>query len=169
MDFSVIVVTHNGLEHTARCVESLRRTLPPRAEVIFVDNASTDGTRSYLREVAERMEGAARLVLLERNEGWCRGINAGLARATGRYLVLLNNDVILTPDWLTGMRKCMEQAHTVVPGLRRVGLVGPVTNMAGGPQQVANPPPFRPELLDMHALQHRKAAGAPATSCPASA
>ncbi|HZH13605.1 MAG TPA: glycosyltransferase [Archangium sp.] len=157
MEFSVIVVTCNGLEHTVRCVESLRRTLPPRSEVVFVDNASTDGTRSYLREMTDRLGHAAQLVLMDRNEGWCRGINAGLARATGRYLVLLNNDVILTPEWLTGLRECMDEAPQRVPGLRRVGLVGPVTNMAGGPQQVANPPPGGAALLDEHARRHREA------------
>ncbi|WP_224360798.1 glycosyltransferase [Hyalangium versicolor] len=157
MEFSVIVVTHNALEFTVRCVESLRRNLPEQAEIIFVDNASTDGTRAYLKEITERMGSVAQLLLLDRNEGWCRGINAGLERARGKYLVLLNSDVVVTPEWLTGLRECMEQAGTVVPGLRRVGLVGPVTNSAGGPQQVANPPPFHSATLDTHARRHRDA------------
>ena len=156
MDFSVIVVTHNALEFTVRCVESLRRNLPERAELIFVDNASTDGTRAYLREVTERMGEMAQLLLLDRNEGWCRGINVGLERARGTYLVLLNSDVVVTPEWLTGLRECMEEAGSVVSGLRRVGLVGPVTNSAGGPQQVANPPPFQAAALDTHARRHRE-------------
>jgi GT2 family glycosyltransferase len=155
MDFSVIVVTHNALEFTVRCVESLRRHLPPRTELIFVDNASTDGTRAYLKEVTERMGEGAQLLPLDRNEGWCRGINAGLERARGTYLVLLNSDVAVTPEWLAGLRECMDEAGTVVPGLRRVGLVGPVTNSAGGPQQVANPPPYHAAALDTHARRHR--------------
>ncbi|WP_342376811.1 glycosyltransferase [Myxococcus stipitatus] len=156
MDFSVIVVTHNALEFTLRCVESLVRHLPARTELLFVDNASTDGTRGYLREVTARLGDAAQLLLLERNEGWCRGINEGLARARGTHLVLLNSDVIVTPDWLTGLRECMDTAASVVPGLRRVGLVGPVTNSAGGPQQVANPPPYQAASLDLHARRHRE-------------
>ena len=157
MDFSVIVVTHNALEFTVRCVESLRRHLPARTELLFVDNASTDGTRGYLQEATAGMGEMAQLLPLERNEGWCRGINAGLARARGKYLVLLNSDVVVTPDWLAGLRECMDEAGTGVPGLRRVGLVGPVTNSAGGPQRVANPPPYHAAALDTHARRHREA------------
>jgi GT2 family glycosyltransferase len=155
--FSVIVVTWNAIRHTVECVGSLQRTLPDDAEVIFVDNGSSDGTRAYLEEMAGRMPGGAQTLFLERNEGWCGGVNRGLARARGTYLVLLNNDVVVTPGWLDGLRACMDEAPAVVPGTRKVGLVGPVTSFAGGPQQVANPPPYDPATLDAHARGHRQA------------
>jgi GT2 family glycosyltransferase len=155
--FSVVLVTRNNLQYTARCMESLRRHSPPETELVLVDNGSTDGTRSYLAEIAERGGHPAKTVFFDQNEGWCRGVNAGLEIASGTYLVLLNNDVVVTPDWLVGLRACMDHAPEFLPGLRRVGLVGPVSNSVGGPQQVANPPPADLGELDVHAHRHRLA------------
>ena len=154
--YSVIVVLWNNLETTVRCVESLMRTAPPDAELIFVDNGSTDGTRGYLAEVTSRAPIPCKTVLADRNEGWCRGINLGLERALGDYVVFLNNDVITTPGWLEGLRECLVESPTTVPGLRRVGLVGPVTNSAGGPQQVVGPIQYDLAGLDDHARRHRE-------------
>lgn len=155
--YSVIVVLWNNLETTVRCVESLMHTAPPGAELIFVDNASTDGTRGYLAEVTARAGIHCETVLAERNEGWCRGINLGLERARGDFIVFLNNDVITTPGWLEGLRECMALGPSVVPGLRKIGLVGPVTNSAGGPQQVVGPIEYSLDALDAHARRHRDA------------
>jgi GT2 family glycosyltransferase/tetratricopeptide (TPR) repeat protein len=154
--YSVVVVTRNGLQHTVQCVESLGRTLPLGSELIVVDNGSEDGTRAYLEDVVRKTDGAARTILLDRNEGWCHGVNLGFEAARGKYLVMLNNDVVVTPLWLDGLRECMDDAPSVVPGLRRVGLVGPVTNAAGGPQGVAQAPPYDPATLDRHSLLHRE-------------
>ncbi|WP_437589204.1 glycosyltransferase [Sorangium sp. So ce1000] len=155
--YSVIVVTWNNLQYTARCVDALLRTLPSDAEVIFVDNGSEDGTAAYLADVARRLGDAAKTVFLDENLGLAGGANRGLEIAAGDYLVLLDNDVVVTPRWLEGLRECMEEAPRAVPGARRVGLVGPVTNSARGPQKVQNPPPFHPDALNEHAAEHREA------------
>jgi len=155
--YSVILVTWNQLRYTVDCVESLISKLPGSAEIVFVDNGSQDGTTAYLAEIAGRLGPRAVTVFLDENRGWCGGVNAGLAHARGRYLVFLNNDVIVTPRWLEGLRECMDDGPAWVAGARRVGLVGPVTNSAGGPQQVANPPVFHAARLDEHALLHRQA------------
>jgi glycosyltransferase involved in cell wall biosynthesis len=153
--FSIIVVTRNGLRHTVACIESLARTMPFGSELIVVDNDSCDGTRAYLQEITQRMQGATRVIELEGNQGWCRGINRGLEEAEGKYLVMLNNDVVVSPGWLEGLRECMDDAPSAMPGIRRVGLVGPVTNNAGGPQRVPQAPPYDPRTHDQHALMHR--------------
>lgn len=155
--YSVIVVTWNNLQHTARCMDALLRTLPADAEVVLVDNGSDDGTTAYLADLALRLGDAAKTVFLEENLGFCAGANRGLAAASGDYLVLLHNDVVVTPGWLEGLRECMNEAPSLIPGVRRVGLAGPVTSRARGPQQVQNPPPFRAEALDEQAAQHGEA------------
>ena len=132
--YSLILVTCDHLEQTVRCVNSLLRTVDGDAEMIFVDNGSTDGTRSYLEEICGRFAGRTETILLEHNQGWCGGINAGLQCAGGDYLVLLNNDLVLTEGWLQGLRRCMDHAHEELPGFSRAGLVGPVSNSVGGPQ-----------------------------------
>src|SRR5205085_5527477 len=67
----------------------------------------------------------------ESNLGFARGCNQALARASGRYVVFLNNDTVLTPGWLDGLVRC------ALHDWPHVGLVGPVTNGAPEPQGVA--------------------------------
>ncbi len=154
--YSVIVVTCDHLEQTVTCVGSLARTLGPDAEIIFVDNGSSDGTRGYLEEIAGQLPCPVDLALLPDNQGWCRAANEGLERARGRYLVLLNNDVLLSRGWLEGLRRCMEHAHEQAPGFGPAGLVGPVSNQVGGPQQVPAPPEHGPDAVEAVAETYRQ-------------
>lgn len=157
VSFSVVVVCHNNVAHTVACIESLFRHAPPDSEIIVVDNASSDGTRGYLTEVSAVAPVRCRPLFRAHNEGWCRAINIGFEEAEGDYLVMLNNDVVVTPNWLEGLRDCMEQAPSRFPSMRKIGLVGPVTNFAGGPQQVAAGGGYALWELDEYARQHRAA------------
>ncbi|HWN22944.1 MAG TPA: glycosyltransferase family 2 protein [Gaiellaceae bacterium] len=84
-DVSVVVVTHNALPWLEPCLESVCGE-----ETIVVDNASTDGTVALVRE---RFPDAQ--VVEQENRGLAAGWNAGLARATGRYFLILNADAWL--------------------------------------------------------------------------
>ncbi len=79
---------------------SLRDTLPHdlSAEFIFVDDGSTDGTRSWLESLADR---SVHVLLNLENCGFAASVNRGAARAVGEILILLNNDLVLTPGWLS--------------------------------------------------------------------
>jgi len=81
---------------------SLRATLPAGLshEIIFVDDGSTDGTRDWLRSLDR---GSISALLNEENLGYAAANNRGVAQAKGEVLVLLNNDLILTPGWLEPM------------------------------------------------------------------
>jgi glycosyltransferase involved in cell wall biosynthesis len=106
---SIVVLTYNNLHLTRLCIESLyRSTVWPNWELIVVDNASTDGTREYLQEVA-RCRDNVRIFLNERNEGFARGNNRGIQAATGEYIVLLNNDTIVTRGWLGRLVRHVER------------------------------------------------------------
>jgi GT2 family glycosyltransferase/Tfp pilus assembly protein PilF len=125
---SIIILCCNELEYTRQCLESVLRWTRPPYELILVDNGSTDGTLEYLRSI----EGSPVRVEVIRNEsnlGYPAGCNQALARSRGRYLVFLNNDTIVTEGWLDGLVAHAEHD-------RQVGLVGPVTNCASGPQQI---------------------------------
>lgn len=79
---------------------SLQDTLPRdlSAEYIFVDDGSTDGTRSWLESLAER---SVRVLLNAENRGFAASVNRGATHAVGEILILLNNDLVLTRGWLT--------------------------------------------------------------------
>jgi GT2 family glycosyltransferase/predicted Zn-dependent protease len=128
---SILILCCNEVAYTQQCLESLLQTTVPPYELILVNNGSTDGTAAYLDNVKNR-SGPARVVVLHNptNVGFAAGCNQALAQAQGTYLVLLNNDTILTPGWLEGLLAWTRQEGPPV------GLVGPVSNYVPPPQHV---------------------------------
>ena len=103
-DFSVtvIIVNYNGGAYLQRALHHLeRQTLPP-AEIIVVDNASTDGS-------ADRLDLSglpqARLMQLDENAGFARANNLAAAEASGEWLALLNPDTQAQEDWLLNLSR----------------------------------------------------------------
>jgi GT2 family glycosyltransferase len=94
---SVIIPHFNGKEILARCLKSLESTTYANYEIILVDNASTDDSIDFVRESYP----AVRIQSNRSNRGYAGGCNDGLTIATGNYLVFLNNDTTVAPDWLT--------------------------------------------------------------------
>lgn len=135
---SIVVLTYNNLEDTRICLESIfSKTESPEYEVIVVDNASTDGTREYLVQLASARENL-RVQLNEHNEGFARGNNIGAALAQGEYLVFLNNDTAVTKGWLTGLIRHLAD--------QEIGMVGPVSNSASNQSRI---PVDYSDLADM--------------------
>lgn len=116
LECSVIIVSWNVRELLRRCLESVRRELAANAvsaEIIVVDNASTDGSPAMAR--AEFPE--AELIETGANLGFAGGVNAGLARAQGRWLLILNPDTELAPAALATLLHWAER----LPGAAVVG------------------------------------------------
>ncbi|HEY0178290.1 MAG TPA: glycosyltransferase [Dokdonella sp.] len=117
---ALIVLAWNQWPTTRRCLDSLLATALDAAEVIVVDNGSSDGTREGLAGYAGRV----RVVALAQNQGFVRGMNAGIAAARADDdVVLLNNDLVFTQaDWLGRLRDAAYAApeHGVV-GCRLLG------------------------------------------------
>lgn len=122
---SVIIPCWNGLAYTRQCLAALARWTDRPYEAIVVDNGSTDGTGAFLRGLRDPR---LRVVSNVRNRGFARAINQGLAAARGRWVVWLNNDVVVTPGWLGRLVDCARR-HP------RVGAVGPRTNSINGLQR----------------------------------
>jgi len=128
---SIVIVTFNNFVFTRMCLESLlANTDYPNYEIVVVDNGSTDDTTGYLQDLATSYP-QIRVIFNDRNRGFAIANNQGLAVAKGEVLVLLNNDTIVSPGWLTGLVKHLEDAS--------LGLVGPVTNRAGNEAQLDVP------------------------------
>ena len=89
---SVVIVNYNGKRHLKRCLDSLNAHLVGiSSEVIFVDNASEDGSIQYV----EKNYPWVKLVLSDTNKGFAGGNNMGTKVAKGKYLLLLNNDTVI--------------------------------------------------------------------------
>ena len=129
----IIIPLFNCVEYTKQAVDSIRKnTHPNMYEVVFVDNGSTDGTKSYLKQLTQDDPEHFRVVTNEKNLGFAGGVNVGLQLISGfqwEYACIANNDLLFTPDWLFQMLSCFVND--------KVGAVGPVSNAAGGSQGIS--------------------------------
>ena len=123
---SIIMLTWNALEYTKKCVASIDKFTHYPYEIIFIDNDSTDGTIEFLRNQVNQNENF-HLIKNKTNKGFAGGNNQGVDRATGKYVMLLNNDVLVSEGWLSRMIDSLETHE-------KIGIVGPVTNHISGRQ-----------------------------------
>jgi GT2 family glycosyltransferase len=125
---SIVIPTFNQLDMLRQCVSSIIENTDSPYEVIVVDNASTDGTADYLQQLG----GQVRYRILDTNRGFAGAINRGLMMTKGRTIVLLNNDTLVTVNWLDNLLVCLNSDE-------QIGMVGPVTNYISGAQQIEVP------------------------------
>lgn len=100
-----MVVCWNAKHDLPDCLSSLHRQTYPSIEVIAVDNGSTDGSREYM----ESAHPWVRVHSIDRNVGYASANNAGLKLARGEYLVVLNPDTEVEPDFVTGLVEAVDQ------------------------------------------------------------
>ncbi|NQV49887.1 MAG: glycosyltransferase [Candidatus Marinimicrobia bacterium] len=129
---SIVILTWNALKYTRECVESIKKNTEYSYEIIFVDNASKDGTQAYLKELVQS-ESNYTLIQNPKNRGFSAGNNQGVEAARGKYILLLNNDVLVARGWLSAMVSALElDSH--------IGMVGPITNHISGRQMLKEVP-----------------------------
>ena len=98
---SIIIPVFNQWKFTKQCIQSIQAfTHPTQAEIIVVDNGSQDGTAEYLKEFP-----FIKTITFYSNLGFVEACNAGAKAASGEVLCFLNNDTILTADWLEPLLK----------------------------------------------------------------
>jgi len=108
---SVVIPHFNGPEILNRCLTALEASSYPALEILLVDNASHDGSAVA---AAERFASPRlRLIRLPENRGFAGGCNAGVQQAGGRYVVLLNNDAVVSPRWLEPLVALAEQDERI--------------------------------------------------------
>ncbi len=97
VDVSIVIPVYNNLVFTLTSVLSILEGQSRRSyEIIIADDGSADETP----DVFAAMRGAVRLSRNPVNLGFLGNCNAGAKIARGRYLVMLNNDTLVLPDWL---------------------------------------------------------------------
>ncbi len=93
---SIAIVTFNSARYIRRCLEAALAQEGPPCEIVVVDNASTDDTAGILREFRQR------ICLVENvsNTGFAAGQNAAIRASSGEWVLTLNPDVLLKPDFI---------------------------------------------------------------------
>ena len=135
MKYSIVLLTHNALSLTAKCIESIYKYTKD-FELIIVDNGSSDGTVGYLKELDTKNDNI-RLVLNKKNNSFAKANNQGIKLAKGEYVIILSNDIIVSPDWADNIN-----IHFSRVPLKNIGAIGPVTCMSNGKQQVGHKNPI---------------------------
>jgi polysaccharide pyruvyl transferase CsaB len=118
---AIIVISYDNLEYLIKCLDSIwKKTNYPNYEVIVVDNGSKQDVIDYL-EHEVNIEPKLKVIFNHENLGFAKANNIGI-EASGNcdYLILLNNDTVVTNGWLSKLLH-----HFNDPSVK---LVGPVTN-----------------------------------------
>lgn len=95
-EVTVVVLNYNGKKHIQECLNSIFRMNYPQFKVVVVDNASNDGSLDPVRAKYPQVK----IVKYDRNHGFARAYNIVLEEVDSEFIVLLNNDVTVEPEWL---------------------------------------------------------------------
>lgn len=144
---SIIVPVFNKWELTEQCLRSLHKHTPPDVEVMVVDNASSDATPAACQVLGDSLfSGLFRYVRLERNANFGPACNLGAERASAERVFFLNNDTILTADWLLPLLTALENDPSL-------GAVGPLLLYPGADRVQHAGVLFHPGIQVSHALE----------------
>jgi len=100
---SMLLVNCNRVDVTLRCIESLRKNNYKNMEIIVVDNGSDEKDVRQLKKVKD-----IKLILLDKNIGYAKGLNIGAKNSKGDYIFFLNNDITLKKDALDRLIEVLE-------------------------------------------------------------
>lgn len=93
---SIIIPIFNNIDYTMECLRAICEFTPlDNLEVIVVDNGSSDASSESLQKVPN-----LKLIKNKNNLGFAKACNQGAEKASGKYLVFLNNDTIPQPGWI---------------------------------------------------------------------
>lgn len=101
---SAIIPTWNRADLVESILKNLRSQRRPPEQIIVIDNGSGDATQLVAREFG------VDLIVFPENRGFATAINEGISHATGDWVLIVNNDVVLEPDWLERIVNSAERA-----------------------------------------------------------
>lgn len=105
----IVVCAHNNKKVTARCLDSLLSLSYPNFKIILVDDCSTDDSVVFLRDKYPTVT----IIENEKNFGAAKTRSNGIKSGNAEYVVTMDNDATLSPDWLTKMVKLMESDEKI--------------------------------------------------------
>ena len=93
---SCVVINWNGIKVLNDCLDSILRLRYQNIEIIVVDNNSMDGSQ----KIKDQYQDKITWIQNSENLGYAKSCNIGIKNSRGKYIALLNNDVVLKEDWL---------------------------------------------------------------------
>lgn len=120
---SIVSINYDHPEVTCAMLESMRKVTYPNIELIIVDNASPNDDPAILKINYPEII----FIQSEKNLGFPGGNDLGIRQAKGKYILLLNNDTEVTPDFLEPLVKKMESDS-------KIGIVSPKIKFFDPPQ-----------------------------------
>lgn len=116
-DISVIIVNWNTRKYLVECIDSLKKTTKQSSlEIIVVDNGSTDGSQAALAVTHPDV----RLIQNATNLGFAKANNIGIVEAKGRYVCLVNTDIV-------ALDTCLDDMLLYADSHPEIGTLGPKT------------------------------------------
>jgi len=106
---TIIIATWNGLDYLRECLPAVLAQDYPRFEVVVVDNGSSDGTITWIREHYPEVH----ILRNPTNVGFALANNQGIRNTDGDYVVTLNNDTVPEPGWLQALVDAVETSPEV--------------------------------------------------------
>ncbi len=114
-EISIIIVAFNGMEFIGDCLKTVTDAVKcSEAEIIVIDNGSTDGTPDFVANFYPR----AILIRNQANLGFAAAANQGLRHSSGDFLLLLNQDTRIKEKAVTALAERLAAD-------RRIGVIGP--------------------------------------------
>lgn len=104
MDVSIIIVSFNAASYLKECLESILEFSKEAPEIIVVDNNSRDNSVEVAKEFKN-----VRVMVNKDNRGYAAGVNTGLKKASGDYILILNPDIRFLDDAISKMKAFMGQ------------------------------------------------------------
>jgi len=102
---TIVIPNYNGKKFVENCLDSLRKQNKTDFKIILVDNNSTDGSRELVQQNYPEVE----VLALSSNTGFCGAVNAGIRGSKSKYVILLNNDTEVEPDFVMELEKAMDR------------------------------------------------------------
>lgn len=108
---TVVIPNYRGIRFIGECLSTLYAQVPgtPEYEVLVVDNASGDGSVELIREQYPQ----TRLICLSRNTGFCHAVNRGIRESESPYIILLNNDTRVFPDFVLKLYEAAKRGERI--------------------------------------------------------
>lgn len=108
---TVVIPNYNGIKYIEDCLRTLFLQVPdtPGYRVILVDNGSGDGSRELVEERFPQVS----VIALPENTGFCHGVNTGILRSDTPYVILLNNDTKVKPEFIKSLYRAIEQREDI--------------------------------------------------------
>ncbi|MCX6825854.1 MAG: glycosyltransferase family 2 protein [candidate division Zixibacteria bacterium] len=112
---SVVIISYNGLEFIDDCLSSVKKSLEGvAAEIIVVDNGSSDGTAILIKTKYPEIK----LIANDTNLGFAMAANQGIKTVVGKYILLLNQDIRIREKAISLLAERLEQEE-------HIGVIGP--------------------------------------------